>query len=84
MEAIDKWQNLPAEIVIEFSSSSRKGPAIYFHGFFLVWDDAPKALGIGNLAMSVILVYGRMIDFCLFPSNRLTIRCAVPQQTWIE
>lgn len=76
MEDSDEWQDLPAEITalihdqpgLKFNTrplDSREDLERAYdllHNFVPAWDDAPKTLGIANLAMTVLFAYGRMIS----------------------
>lgn len=76
MEDIEEWQDLPAEITaliqdqpgLRFNTrplNSREDLERAYdllHDFIPGWDDSSKTFGIGNLAMSVLFAYGRMIS----------------------
>ncbi|KAJ5500746.1 hypothetical protein N7453_009797 [Penicillium expansum] len=76
MEDVGEWQDLPEEITalvhdqpgLKFNTkplNSREDLERAYnllHNFVPGWSDSPKALGIGNLAMSVLFAYGRLIS----------------------
>ncbi|KAJ5954198.1 hypothetical protein N7501_008477, partial [Penicillium viridicatum] len=75
MEDIDEWQDLPAEITalirdqpgLKFNTrllnyrEDLERAYNLLHDFIPGWDDSSKTFSIGNLAISVLFVYGRMI-----------------------
>lgn len=72
----DDWQDLPAVIMtliynqagLKFNTKpieSHQGLKRAYclpYNFIPEWDDAPEALGIIDLAISVLFAYGRMIS----------------------